>query len=539
MAAIGFFSFRRRRRPLRRLTFLAVGAWFSAGEVRIVDDEADLRLLTGAAAPLVVASSPPALAGRLVFPLHLGVTESNRSSEDVSLRGTGRFRSLRPKNSHGVPLGNYDNVQYHMELSIGHPCAGKGQQVFRVVPDTGSSDLWITASNCTQCTSNTQRYDMATSCSAEGIGERIHFKYGDGTVAEGVSLKDSVFLGDLEVAGQFMIQVDSMKSSTHMKSDGILGLAHYYKEDKSRTKGHTFIGTLFKQHPTLPQQFSIYLTGESERHSEIVFGDADLAAHAKDDAFRFGKAHYMSRTDLWLTSVYSVGWSGTGVEVAFPERGTLGAAALVDSGSSLIVLAPKIYDELMEELKKTYLGNCRNLEEQSILMCDCPHERFTHEMPSLVINMIDDQDQQFSLCMAPDEYILESDDPFSGTNTCVPALQRGSDRQPVPIILGMTFMRSFYTNFDVEHNRIGFARSNVSPLGAGAVCEVYTQPMLRRGIWWVSVVMAAFSVIFSIYVFFVPKDPCAGPSMRETADNYATAEGTLDRNPAQPVAGTA
>merc|ERR1719217_400633 len=107
------------------------------------------------------------------------------------------------------------------------------------------------------------------------------------------------------------------------------------------------------------------------------------------------------------------------------------------------------------------------------MMCDCPSDIALATVPSLVINIIDDKDSQFSLCMSPDEYILQSVDPLSGRSTCVPALQRGSERQPVPLIFGMTFMRSFYTNFDVENHRIGFARSNMSPMGPDARCSVH------------------------------------------------------------------
>merc|ERR1712061_487898 len=139
--------------------------------------------------------------------------------------------------------------------------------------------------------------------------------------------------------------------------------------------------------------------------------------------------------------------------------------------------------------------NCRELTEQQIITCDCPPANDLSRIPSLVINIIDAQDQQFSLCMSSDEYILESMDPLNGRSTCVPALQKGSTTQPVPLIFGMTFMRSFYTNFDIANNRIGFARSNMSPLPPLAKCTVDAQPLLRRAIWVISVFVALFSVL--------------------------------------------
>lgn len=420
--------------------------------------------------------------------------------------------------SHPCILGNYDNVQYHLEIQVGSSCTGAPPQTFQVVPDTGSSDLWIPASNCTRCKDRTKKFRLHESCSARELGDRITFRYGDGTVAVGGSFLDDVVIGDLKVKEQFLIEVDSMESDTHMKSDGILGLAHHYVSDKG-SRGKTFMSTLFQEHPNLPQMFSFHLTGDTEQPSQLVFGDPDMAAHAKEGEFKYGKGYYMTHTDLWLTSVWSIGWSGTGVEVSFPDRGTLGSPALIDSGSSLMVLAPNIYDHLLSELKWRFTG-CRELREQQIISCDCPPANDLSRVPSLVINLIDDKDQQFSLCMSPDEYILESMDSTSGRSACVPALQRGSDTQPVPLIFGMTFMRSFYTNFDVEKHRIGFARSSNSPMPASFKCSVDARPLLRRTIWSVSVVVALFSSIFACYVLFAPKGFCRtcteGRTVKET-----------------------
>merc|ERR1719188_2650088 len=107
--------------------------------------------------------------------------------------------------------------------------------------------------------------------------------------------------------------------------------------------------------------------------------------------------------------------------------------------------------------------------------------------------------------MSPDEYIIESSDSTNPIQpTCVPSLQRGSAGQPVPLIFGMTFMRAFYTNFDVENHRIGFARSNLSPLAPLTKCTVDAQPVVRRTLWVASITVAFFSVLFACYVIWIP-----------------------------------
>jgi len=206
------------------------------------------------------------------------------------------------------------------------------------------------------------------------------------------------------------------------------------------------------------------------------------------------------------TSVYSIGWSGTNVQAKFKDHGVFGSPALIDSGSSMIVLEAGIFKYLVSSLTWR-LKNCRDFGPKQVVLCDCPSDDEMGDLPSLVINMVDQDNQQFSLCMSPDEYILESV-PINGRSQCVIALQAGSDSMPTPLIFGMDFMRSFYTNFDLGKKRIGFARSALSPLPAGAKCAVEVQAVVRDTMWIVSGVFCISSALFALFVLFKPGGCC-------------------------------
>ena len=86
----------------------------------------------------------------------------------------------------------------------------------------------------------------------------------------------------------------------------------------------------------------------------------------------------------------------------------------------------------------------------------------------------------FPLCVAPEEYVIEIRRPF-GFCTGVLGIERG-ESLPVAVILGMTFLRSYYVIFDLtdpQQNRMGFVRSAASVLPADAACPVekeYLEP---------------------------------------------------------------
>jgi hypothetical protein len=282
-------------------------------------------------------------------------------------------------------------------------------------------------------------------------------------------MSDTVKVGSLAVKNQFFLQVDKVTEQSTAPFGGILGLGHHrlgYQLNNSTR--HTFIWSLFEEHPELPRQFSFFLSGfEDASPSQLVIGEPNVAAHAKE-MIRYSKSANSYGVDTWLATMWSIGFSGGGWVIDFPDQGAAGVGALVDSGTSLIVLRPDIYSDMISELQKHMTG-CGNTVIG--FSCVCPPANNMSQLPSLVLAFVDDAGGLFSLCMTPEEYLTQSKDAYGGYR-CAPTFQQGDMKQPTPVILGMTFMRSFYTTFDVAGQRIGFARSASSPVPAGLTCHI-------------------------------------------------------------------
>jgi cathepsin D len=415
-------------------------------------------------------------------------------------------------------------VQYHLHLTIGGPCGrlyNAGQTV-EVLPDTGSSDLWVSGSNCSNCREETTKLQVDLSCSANQVGRRVSFGYRDGTFVSGGTFLDAVHLGDLQVQNQTVILVDTMgEADTHLKVDGILGLA------PTSIMSDTFVAELFRAYPDLPRQFSFHLSRYMDQPSHLLFGDADLPRFSKEKDFQYSNSWNAERSNTWVASMSSIGWGGTDVFSAEASSAAGGLTALVDSGTSLIVLSGSIFDQLLPELNWR-LGSCKHNDEQDIVECRCPPLNDLSKMPWLTMFIIDESGQSFPLSMSPDEYILEAADPKRpGERLCIPSFSRGQPSDTHPIILGMTFMRSFYTVFDVERMRIGFARSVESPLPAGI--ELHLQLQLKRGIWVIAFLMTLVSALLACYVVFDPdpKDHQSAISVAPKSDGVAARDVSL------------
>jgi saccharopepsin len=115
------------------------------------------------------------------------------------------------------------NTQYFVEVEVGTPA-----QKFTVVPDTGSSNLWMYSSTCNAipCWYH-DKFDATKSSTYTKNGESFKIQYGSGGI-DGFVSQDTVTLGDATTANFGFGEVTSVSGVAFYASQmsGILGLGY-------------------------------------------------------------------------------------------------------------------------------------------------------------------------------------------------------------------------------------------------------------------------------------------------------------------------
>ncbi|KAK6805151.1 hypothetical protein RDI58_002936 [Solanum bulbocastanum] len=222
-----------------------------------------------------------------------------------------------------VPLKNYLDAQYYGEIGIGSP-----PQKFKVIFDTGSSNLWVPSSKCyfsIACWIHSN-YKASKSSTYTRDGEYCSIRYGTGSISGHFSM-DNVQVGDLVVKDQVFIEATREPSITFIVAefDGILGLGFQEISAGNTTPvWYNMVGQGLVKEPVFSFWFN--RDANAKQGGELVFGGVD-PKHFK------GNHTYVPLTQkgYWQFNMgdFLIGNTSTGYCAG-------GCAAIVDSGTSLL-----------------------------------------------------------------------------------------------------------------------------------------------------------------------------------------------------------
>lgn len=346
---------------------------------------------------------------------------STRMSRPMRVDDDGLFWTQEDlKGGHKVPLSNFMNAQYYSEITLGSP-----PQVFKVILDTGSSNLWVPSTKCTSIACFLHaKYDSSSSSTYKANGSSFSIQYGSGSM-EGFVSNDLLTIGDLSVKGQDFAEATKEPGLAFAfgKFDGILGLAH----DTISVNGivppfYSMINQGLLDKPV----FAFRLGSSEEDGGEALFGGIDDTAYS-------GKIDYVPvrRKAYWEVELEKIKLGDEELELE-------NTGAAIDTGTSLIALPSDV-----AEMINAQIGAKKSWNGQYTVECK--------DVPSFPDLSFYFNGKEYTL--KGTDYILEVQ------GTCISSFTGMDINLPWGSlwIIGDVFLRKYYTVYDLGQSAVGFA----------------------------------------------------------------------------------
>jgi len=329
-----------------------------------------------------------------------------------------RFTRMAGDNSSlpEVVVSDVMNAQYFGEIGIGSP-----EQKFKVVFDTGSSNLWVPSHSCWSLACWLHKtYKSSSSQSFIKNGTNLEIKYGSGGV-KGFFSNDVVSLGGVQAQNITFGEAASLSGVSFLaaKFDGILGMGF-----RSISVSHviTVFEALYEQQQISEAAFSFYLskTAGSET-SRLVLGGINSDYYTGPMRF-----YPLISETYWVIAMDEFKVNGTSIKAA---------KGIMDTGTSLIVGSKSIIDQI-NALIGTVDSSCKGIES----------------LPDVTVTIGGDD-----YVLSPQDYVLQAG--LAGYTQCLSGFMAMDLPWPDTVILGDVFLKTYYTLFDMTHKKIGLAKA--------------------------------------------------------------------------------
>ena len=358
-------------------------------------------------------------------------------------------------------LLNFQNTQYSGIIGIGTP-----PQLFSVVFDTGSANVWVPGHDCHAhgCVAR-ERFNASASTSYEPTATGLAIRFGTGEI-EGMLARDVVSFRELRVLRQAFLEVSVERDFPFedYPFDGIVGLA---LPSLAADGTVPFFDSLMQQKLLPRNQVAFHLSALGDpRGSSIFFGGFDYTRLAGPVAWVPRQASSV----YWEVPMADIHMAGTPLHLCDQEEAPAitakhGCRVAVDTGTSLFT-GPSRAIALLSRRLRQIIRDGLDARQGGEDGPRAPHNRqYRCDLQTLPTLTFVIGGHAFDL--APADYVLHTEagalaSGDADREECAlafMALDVPAPRGPL-WVLGDVFMRRYATVFDRDTDRVGFALSD-------------------------------------------------------------------------------
>jgi cathepsin D len=317
-----------------------------------------------------------------------------------------------------IPLKNFKNTQYIGNIKIGEP-----SQEIPVIFDTGSGNLWVTSILCNSPSCKKKKnYNRMKSKKFSKLGLGVEVTFGTGAVS-GELNADTFKLGNMIIPSQKFAEILEQKGNVFDsgKFSGILGLGY---PGMSAYNVVPVFDTIIADKLLKQNIMAFYYSYNEKSDGEVSFGFVNKSKYE-------GEIKYYKVTDkyYWTINLDDILYNGKSLNLC-PN----GCKAIADTGTTLITGPTKDVRKLLTHIP---------------VQNDCQKYDITGKLQFVIGGDLYE--------LSAEEFITKSRE---GGKTSCSALIMPLDvpRPHGPAwILGGTFLQKYYSVFDRDNDKVGFA----------------------------------------------------------------------------------